>query len=909
MAKTLKGLSGSAGPAVPQSQDDRLADIAGKSLDFITEAATAAQDALDADHRPSMHALAVVNTLTAEKAVRNLENMNEETRRELRILSTEPAIARIVAVDEEGKSKTYFISRATPHSKPRDGSAAASYRAPIGRLAALPVGGDVDVKTPVGVINMQVVERALLRPAHIKGEWDSVNSAVEGESYGPLTVSSFREFLLLRGITADREDLLEAALAEDRAAGIVAEGLRRNAITKMELRDQAVLDQYQDDIFRLPLDSRLVILGPPGTGKTTTLIKRLGLKLDFEYLTDDEKELVATTAAAAARHTQSWIMFTPTDLLRQYVKEAFARENIPASDERISTWDDFRRDVARHRFAILRSGAGGGIFVMKDDVPSLQSMTLARQREWSADFDEWQSRYFWNDLRTNAQAISDQMDTAIARLGARLLGSLPSKPSGANATAFPELAGRAEEVQTLIVRLRSASDTSIRNWIALEHKKEKTFLNRLADFVATLADTDDGEDEDGEGEDDRRPIRVGKDAAVEALMRAIRGKARARAVGRSLNKETRSGRIIDWLGDRGLRDSDLLPIGQSIQVQAALRRFVNPLQRYYSGLPGRYRRYRRARLAEGRWYRGSDFPASDAHPLEIDIILLALLSAGRSMLEDRRIARAFAQGDYRPLAPIRELYRTQVVVDEATDFSPVQLACMAQLCDPAANSYVACGDFNQRITSWGSRSNDDLKWVYSDIDIRAITITYRHSRELNDLARSIAHLSAPDTPKAQLPPRTDNDGFKPVLATGLGNNELVGAWLSARIDEIERLSKELPPIAVLVSNEDEVIPLADHLDTVLRGKNIRAVPCSRGQFAGQDNDVRVFDVQHIKGLEFEAVFFVGLDRLEKRYPDLFEKYLYVGATRAAMFLGMTTGAGTLPDKMHGLVDRFGTKWP
>ena len=102
----------------------------------------------------------------------------------------------------------------------------------------------------------------------------------------------------------------------------------------------------------------------------------------------------------------------------------------------------------------------------------------------------------------------------------------------------------------------------------------------------------------------------------------------------------------------------------------------------------------------------------------------------------------------------------------------------------------------------------------------------------------------------------------------------------------------------MVSNEDEVIPLADYLNGVLRGKNIRAVPCSRGQLAGQDNDVRVFDVQHIKGLEFEAVFFVGLDRLAQRYPDLFEKYQYVGATRAAMFLGMTTTAATLPDKMR-----------
>ncbi|MGE3993614.1 hypothetical protein [Pseudorhodoplanes sp.] len=243
--------------ATPGSQDDRIADIAQKTLDFFEEAGSAARQALGEERHSGMNVLAAVNTLNAEKALRNLEGINEARRRELRVLSTEPAIARIVAEDENGQRKTYFISRATPHSKARDGSAVASYRAPLGRLAALPVGDDLDVRTPSGVVNLAVVERALLRPAHGNEEWDSVNSTVEGERYGPLTITSFRDFLRLRGAAADEVDLLEAALAEDRAAGIVAEGLRRNAITKMELRDQAVLDRYQDEIFRLPLDSRL----------------------------------------------------------------------------------------------------------------------------------------------------------------------------------------------------------------------------------------------------------------------------------------------------------------------------------------------------------------------------------------------------------------------------------------------------------------------------------------------------------------------------------------------------------------------------------------------------------------------------------------------------------------------------
>jgi hypothetical protein len=54
-------------------------------------------------------------------------------------------------------------------------------------MAALPVGTDMDVKTPARVLNLQVVERALPRPAHKDGERDSINSAVQGENYGPLT--------------------------------------------------------------------------------------------------------------------------------------------------------------------------------------------------------------------------------------------------------------------------------------------------------------------------------------------------------------------------------------------------------------------------------------------------------------------------------------------------------------------------------------------------------------------------------------------------------------------------------------------------------------------------------------------------------------------------------------------------
>jgi hypothetical protein len=136
---SIEGVGASTQPPAQTNQQDRLAQIAERSLDFFEHAAGAAREALAEGRRPGANVLAVINTLTAVKAVQNLESLHETTLRELRVLSIAPAIARIVAEDERGIQKTYFISRATPHCSPRDGSAAASYRAPIGRLAAPPL--------------------------------------------------------------------------------------------------------------------------------------------------------------------------------------------------------------------------------------------------------------------------------------------------------------------------------------------------------------------------------------------------------------------------------------------------------------------------------------------------------------------------------------------------------------------------------------------------------------------------------------------------------------------------------------------------------------------------------------------------------------------------------------------------
>ena len=54
---------------------------------------------------------------------------------------------------------------------------------------------------------------------------------------------------------------------------------------------------------------------------------------------------------------------------------------------------------------------------------------------------------------------------------------------------------------------------------------------------------------------------------------------------------------------------------------------------------------------------------------------------------------------------------------------------------------------------------------------------------------------------------------------------------------------------------------------------------------------------------FEAVFFWEIDKIAETYPELVDKFLYVGVTRAARYLAATC-SGDFPDQLRCIVDSF-----
>lgn len=891
-------------------QHKDISRVASEALSVLDTIASTAESRLREPYATGPHSLASYNSFTSDAAAKSLNKIEGARRQSLESLTTEPAIARVVVLQENGTPLVYYICRHTAESIPGSLHKLAGRNTPAGRLASLDVGDDYELRTPGGLQSVQIVEKALLHAVSDHQGWDSRDSIIRSEAYGPVTVMSMRDLLGGTDLDVDEIDILSAILAEDEKAANILNGIKRNVITKMGLRDQPILDRYQDEIFRLNLDSQLLIVGPPGTGKTTTLIRRLGQKADREYLTDHERRLVDGAAGDAhPSHGDSWLMFTPTDLLKQYLKEAFAREGIAAPDQKISTWARYRLDLARNHFRILRGTSGGGSYVLRD-INSFGLDVLQNQTEWFEDLAAWERDDFWDELAAAASTMSKSKDSAAAQLGVRAENIVRDTARSTLASALLEIVALSDETQSILDALKAASDNRLRSHLNLQVNRDRQMLNDMADFLDTLgSDDDEGDDSDSDDEEESQSPNTRLALAAAAVSRNIRSQARARAGGRSLSKSTRAGKIATWLGERTLSQDDLRALGESLQLQSALRRFTNPVRRYVNGIPGRYRRFRRLRQTEGVWYPAmTHAAAADAGPLEVDAMLLCSLRTLSGLARERSVLRSMDVAAFGMVKDFLALTRNQIMVDEATDFSPLQLACMGELSNPRIASFFACGDFNQRITSWGSRSPYDMKWAFPEIEVRPIQVTYRHSQQLSHLASEIVRLCSGEAVDVILPKDVNSAGVDPVLATSLTMQSDIVNWLAARIGEIEKLTSPLPSVAILVNDEGAVGPLAEALNDALSGANLNVVPCHEGQFAGQENDIRVFDVQHIKGLEFEAVFFIGVDELAHRRPDLFDKYLYVGATRAATYLGITCDGPALPRKINELAPLFKLDW-
>jgi len=248
-------------------------------------------------------------------------------------------------------------------------------------------------------------------------------------------------------------------------------------------------------------------------------------------------------------------------------------------------------------------------------------------------------------------------------------------------------------------------------------------------------------------------------------------------------------------------------------------------------------------------------------------------------------------------------------IDEATDFSVIDLVAINSFRHPLISAVTLSGDLMQRMTEEGLSSWDDFVKVTPNCEMKNLKVSYRQSPTLLALAKAIYKKSTGRIANYESYISKDEAEPKPLMRISVVEEEKL-QWIADRIIEIYKAyGDSIPSIAIFLPDEHQLEDFATKLgglDT-LADIGITVKACRDGQVLGDKTEARVFSVKVIKGLEFECVFFHNLDELleQELSHDLLLKYLYVGLSRATFYLGLTLKK-ELPKEISFLAGNFDT---
>jgi DNA helicase-2/ATP-dependent DNA helicase PcrA len=213
-----------------------------------------------------------------------------------------------------------------------------------------------------------------------------------------------------------------------------------------------------------------------------------------------------------------------------------------------------------------------------------------------------------------------------------------------------------------------------------------------------------------------------------------------------------------------------------------------------------------------------------------------------------------------------------ILVDEAQDLSPVELAVLTQTVS-GGQSITLAGDVAQRLhmdngfTGW----KDLLEELsLSHVQVEPLRISYRSTEQIVQFAEAVlGHLASAS------PPQTTRAGVPVELFTFAHTGDAVGFLAEA----LRELCADEPQASVAV-----VARYPEQADLFHAGLRQAEIPNLR-RIAEQDfpfkAGVDVTDLRQVKGLEFDYVVLVEVNQSTYPVDDEARHLLHIGATRAA----------------------------
>lgn len=802
----------------------------------------------------------------------------------------------------------------------------------IGELFIRNYEGKFSHSTPKGEIEIELFNRAIYQPVYGSSAKEITIRFADEES-----IYQFNSLLEILDKTQELQQEIDELDQQLKQGKEVEELLKRRDAKKeekrkllekaqsfirrsAELRYQPILDPWQEEVKRSMIyQGTMAIDGGPGTGKTTSLIQRIKFLIDDsieEYVEGLSKQQIQLLSD----QKKSWIFFSPSELLSLYLRNTMVTEGLEANSDRVKVWKDHKRNLIRAYKLVNTETRRPFLFLnnsenhLIDSSPRQLKVVIDAFRKFFLDTQRSKldkvltletGQFSWKNtgfsiLKYVKDNIGDLENETLPRLYANLESLYKEEIQKINQDYKASIE---KEVATLVLRVQKNAEQKDKLAVLLQDWKVKSNPEPEEDEEDLLTEQF-GEEED---------IDFNLEDELFLKIRVVLRKISLMNYDKSVKINKKDKQILELIPE--------INNVQTINKIGELAFFKKHFERICRGvsanilaeIPGIYKQFRKAQLAEAAngWNQTllETLVANDSnqriHPNEQALLLYFINTTLKSMAKSGLINETTERHPY--YQGFQNHTKPVIGVDEASDFHAIDLLAMYSLSSHDLSSVTFAGDVMQRMTQEGINDWQELGQFIPDFDVKSLAVSYRQSPTLLDLATRIFKESTGNEP--EYIPYLERDELEPApLLFQSDDMDDKISWIAARIHEIYKAYGEsIPSIAIFHPDKNELENFASTLayHDELADYGIQVKASRTGEVLGDKNTVRVFSLEHIKGLEFEAVFFYDLDKINRLGVDqnLISRYLYVGLSRATFYLAATLEDG-LPEGMNYLQEYF-----
>ena len=670
-----------------------------------------------------------------------------------------------------------------------------------------------------------------------------------------------------------------------------------------KLRFNPILDPVQNRIKTQNLFNGITVVidGGPGTGKTTTMIQRLKYLTDWDAIEEDfmnETNLYQLSPAqrdhldAAIKGQRDWMFFSPSQLLKEYLADAMNREGLTNTNAKVWNWVEYMNKVVRENYLLIDPSNDRAPFKASRSkevlfyncsniIDSLSAFFLDNFKQIKNKFPkiaDSEKQYLWMSIAANIQKRFEDSDDSSLQQFIQLFHSLEQLYS--------------KDCKELLLENRTTIGRIADEIYLLSKEKSEIYeeLTSLANIQ--VAEQTEETEEEQDAADETEVNEEEFDSKIILMIRTWLKRYcynKKNADARLTPKQERlSELLIPLLTEDHQKKLDR--IGE-LALFEQFAKYTRGIQsNLFGGFAVKYKRFRRqAFTSKDKNWNLTELEAllkrregKELHPQEQALLIGFINNLVKMAL---RINKGNMNHPF--VMAYHELARPIIGVDEATDFSECDIYAMQSLLYHDYNSFTLCGDLMQRLTPQGIHSWNNIAPFIDNLKLLEMRTSYRQSASLLKVAQDLYEDTIGEAPNYKAYMKSTK--VPEPLAFVSDDESAKISWIEKRINEVYiAYGKKLPSIAIFLNKKDEIREFVDRLrDTdFIYDAGIEIVDGSEGNVLASSNQIRVYPIDVVKGMEFDVVFFHNIDNATVD-DDLIKRFIYVGVSRAAFFLGIT----------------------